>query len=216
MGTNNERIEHLETGLGVVQEELQRMELGMIDKLHHLEEALNRLLNVLLANPESSNQGNYHQENQNGSRQIVSSKSAKLEFPRLSGDDPTEGFNRVEQFFDYQGTAENQKVPMAAYHLEGEANQWWQWLYKTLKEERHVISWGKFEEELWALFGPSRCEDFDEALSRIKQLGTLIGHDDLRRAINQIPNKIHGQLFPVTNHRSQHFKPLNAEDKIKT
>ncbi|RVW13614.1 hypothetical protein CK203_088828 [Vitis vinifera] len=43
MGTNNEQIEHLETGLGVVQEELQRMELGMIDKLHHLEEALNRL-----------------------------------------------------------------------------------------------------------------------------------------------------------------------------
>ena len=77
------------------------MELGMIDKLHHLEEALNILSNVLLANPESLNQGNYHRENQNGGWQIVSSKSAKLEFPRFFGDDPTEGFNRVEQFFDY-------------------------------------------------------------------------------------------------------------------
>ena len=93
MGTNKERIEHLETGLGVVQEELQRMELGMIDKLHHLEEALNRLSNVLLANPESSNQGNSHRENQNGGRQIVSSKSAKLEFPCFSGDNLTEWFN---------------------------------------------------------------------------------------------------------------------------
>ncbi|KAL6321594.1 hypothetical protein AAG906_024595 [Vitis piasezkii] len=34
-------------------EELQRMELGMIDKLHHPEEALNRLSNVLLANPKN-------------------------------------------------------------------------------------------------------------------------------------------------------------------
>ena len=74
MGTNKERIEHLKTRLGVVQEELQRMELGMIDKLHHLEEALNRLSNVLLANPKSSNQGKDHQENQNGGRQIVSFK----------------------------------------------------------------------------------------------------------------------------------------------
>ncbi|KAL6321488.1 hypothetical protein AAG906_018457 [Vitis piasezkii] len=41
----------LEIGLGVVQEELQRMELGMIDKIHHPEEALNRLSNMLLANP---------------------------------------------------------------------------------------------------------------------------------------------------------------------
>ena len=189
MGTNKERIEHLETGLGVVQEELQRMELGMIDKLHHLEEALNRLSNVLLANPESSNQGNSHRENQNGGRQIVSSKSAKLEFPCFSGDDPTEWFNRVEQFFDYQSTAENQKVPMAAYHLEGEANQWWQWLRRTLKEEGHVISWEKFEEELWARFGPSGCEDFDEALSRIKQLGTL---RDYQREFEKLGNRVQG------------------------
>ncbi|RVW63197.1 Retrovirus-related Pol polyprotein from transposon 17.6 [Vitis vinifera] len=126
------------------------MELGMIDKLHHLEEALNRLSNVLLANPESSNQGNSHRENQNG---------------------------------------ENQKVPMAAYHLEGEANQWWQWLHRTLKEEGHVISWEKFEEELWARFGPSGCEDFDEALSRIKQLGTL---RDYQREFEKLGNRVQG------------------------
>ena len=165
------------------------MELGMIDKLHHLEEALNRLSNVLLANPESSNQGNSHRENQNGGRQIVSSKSTKLEFPRFFGDDPTEWFNRVEQFFDYQSTAENQKVPMAAYHLEGEANQWWQWLHRTLKEEGHVISWEKFEEELWARFGPSGCEDFDEALSRIKQLGTL---RDYQHEFEKLGNRVQG------------------------
>jgi hypothetical protein len=38
----------------------------------------------------------------------------------------------VEQFFEYLDTVENQKVAMVAYHLEGEANQWWQWLRRTL------------------------------------------------------------------------------------
>ena len=71
MGTNKERIEHLEIGLGVVQEELQRMELGMIDKLHHLEEALNRLSNVLLANLESLNQA-------------ITTKKTKMEVGRSS------------------------------------------------------------------------------------------------------------------------------------
>lgn len=28
-------------------------------------------------------------------------------------------------------------------------------------------------EELWAWFGPKECEDFDEALSRVKQVGPL-------------------------------------------
>ncbi|KAA8519449.1 hypothetical protein F0562_013676 [Nyssa sinensis] len=157
MGTNKERIEHLEFGLGAVQEGLQRMEFGMNDKLHHLEEPLNRLLNVLLSNPKSSNHGNHHRENQDGGRQIVSSKSAKLKFPRFSGEDPTEWFNR--------------------------------WLRRTLQEEGHMISWEKFEEELWAHFGPSGCEDFDEALSRIRQLGTL---RDYQREFEKLGNKVRG------------------------
>ncbi|XP_040996109.1 uncharacterized protein LOC121242288 [Juglans microcarpa x Juglans regia] len=178
MGTNKERIKHLESGLGTVQEGLQRME-----------EALTRLSNVLLTNPESSNHGHHHRDNQEGGRPIVSSKSAKLEFPRFSGEDPTEWFNRVEQFFEYQGTAENQKVFMAAYHLEGEANQWWQWLRRTLQEDGRAIPWEQFEEELWARFGPSGCEDFDEALSRIRQLGTL---RDYQREFEKLGNTMRG------------------------
>ena len=35
------------------------------------------------------------------------------------------------------------------------------------------MSWAGFEEELWARFGPTEGEDFDEALSHIRQVGTL-------------------------------------------
>ncbi|KAA8536711.1 hypothetical protein F0562_029189 [Nyssa sinensis] len=94
---------------------------------------------------------------------------AKLEFPRFTSDDLTKWFNRVNQFFEFQGTLEAQKVSLASYHLEGEANQWWQWIRMTFREEGCNLSWANFEDELWAHFGPLECEDFDEALSRIRQ-----------------------------------------------
>jgi hypothetical protein len=52
-----------------------------------------------------------------GGRQMFSSKLAKLEFPIYSGNDPTEWFNRVDQFFEYQGTTEAQKVSLISFHL---------------------------------------------------------------------------------------------------
>ncbi|XP_035549720.1 uncharacterized protein LOC118349417 [Juglans regia] len=189
MGTNKERIEHLEAGLGEVQEGLHRMELGMADRLRHVEETLNRLSDVLLANQEPPNQGIQNREGHNGGRLVVSSKTAKLEFPRFSGDDPTEWFNRVNQFFEFQNTPDNQKVTLASYHLEGEANQWWQWIRRTFQEEGRILSWIDFEEELWARFGPSDCEDFDEALSRIRQTGSL---RDYQREFEQLGNRVKG------------------------
>ena len=139
------------------------MELGMADKLQHLEDTLNRLSDVLLANQEPPNQTNQQREGQEGGRLIVLSKTARLEFPRFSGDDPTKWFNRVNQFFSFQNTPELQKVSLASYHLEGEANQWWQWVRRLTEEEGRVLSWANFEEELGVRFGPSKCEDFDES-----------------------------------------------------
>lgn len=98
---------------------------------------------------------------------------ARLEFPKYSGEDPTEWLSRVAQFFEFQGTADNHKVTLASFHLEGEANQWWQWMRRTYQEEGRSVSWESFEEELWARFGPTECEDFDETLSRVRQVGSL-------------------------------------------
>ena len=81
MGTNKERIEHLESELHSVQEGLHRMEMGMNDKLHHLEEVLNRLSNTLLTDQVNVNHDNHQHEGNHGGRQIISSKTAKLDFP---------------------------------------------------------------------------------------------------------------------------------------
>ncbi|RVW85692.1 hypothetical protein CK203_033444 [Vitis vinifera] len=109
-------LEGLEARFGEVQDGLHWMELGMADKLRHLEETLNRLSDVLLANQEPPNHGNPNQEGHNGRRLV--------------------------------NTLEAQKVSLASYHLEGEANQWWQWIHRTFQEERRVLSWADFEDEL--------------------------------------------------------------------
>lgn len=70
-----------------------------------------------------------------------------------------------------------QKDALASYHLEGETNQWWQWIRRTYQNDDQVIIWLDFEDELWARFGLSKCENFcenfDEDLSQIQKIGSL-------------------------------------------
>jgi hypothetical protein len=95
----------------------------------------------------------------------------------------------VDQFFEFQNTPANQKVSLASFHLEGEANQWRQWARRTYKEEGRIMTWEAFEDELWARFGPIDCEDFDEALSRIKQVGSL---RDYQSEFEKLGNRVRG------------------------
>jgi hypothetical protein len=49
-----------------------------------------------------------------------------LNFPKYDGtEDPTSSVCRAEQFFDFQDMAKEDKVVLAAYHLEGEAQLWY-------------------------------------------------------------------------------------------
>ncbi|KAL6348238.1 hypothetical protein AAG906_005529 [Vitis piasezkii] len=50
-------------------------------------------------------------------------------------------------FFEFQEIAADQKVRLASFHLEGEANQWWQWFRKAFDEGQGSISWEAFEDE---------------------------------------------------------------------
>ncbi|XP_021595172.1 uncharacterized protein LOC110602054 [Manihot esculenta] len=107
----------------------------------------------------------------------------------INSDDPTEWMTRVEQFFDYQKIDTSEKVYLASYHLQGEANQWWRWLKRSYEEEGKGVSWDTFVEELWSRFGPTECEDFDESLSKIRQTGPL---RDYQWEFERLGNKVKG------------------------
>ena len=51
------------------------------------------------------------------------------------------------------------------------------------------MTWEMFVEELWARFRPTDCEDFDEALSRVKQIGTLV---EYQKEFKKLGNRVQG------------------------
>ncbi|KAH9801520.1 Integrase catalytic domain-containing protein [Citrus sinensis] len=145
MATNKERIERVEAEIRGLQDKMNQIELGLMDKLHHLEEVFSKLPDSI-----STSRGTTKESERN--RQQLPSHVAKLEFPRYAGDDPTEWFNRVLQFFDYQKTMDDQKVALASFYFE-------------------------------------ECEDFDEALSHVKQTGTLRNY---QKKFERLGNRVHG------------------------
>ncbi|KAH9763086.1 hypothetical protein KPL70_001057 [Citrus sinensis] len=158
MATNKERIERVEAEIRGLQDKMNQIELGLMDKLHHLEEVFSKLPDSISTSRGTASQrenvgsSRLGREESERNRQQLPSHVAKLEFPRYVGDDPTEWFNRVLQFFEYQKTMDDQKVALASFYFE-------------------------------------ECEDFDEALSHVKQTGTLRNY---QKKFERLGNRVHG------------------------
>ena len=58
-------------------------------------------------------------------------RGMKLDFPRFNGDDPTGWIYRAEQYFSLHNTFDFNKFPLASFHLEHEALQWFYWYIKA-------------------------------------------------------------------------------------
>ena len=75
----------------------------------------------------------------------------------------------MEQFFEFQKITEEEKVPLVTYHLEGEAQLW----YQILKEEEGEVTWLTLKERLNSRYGPMEFDDFLGDLTRLKQVGSV-------------------------------------------
>ncbi|CAA7045918.1 unnamed protein product [Microthlaspi erraticum] len=237
MGSNKERIEGLEANLGELQDELQKLGQGMIDKFQSMEAMMKKIAESMGNNKdgESSappsarrNVGSHHHDPNNRAdtihtNPVYQARSVKLVFPRFSGGDPTSWLSKVKQYFAYNDTPSDERVSYASYHLEDEANEWWQAISKALKEDNVYISWLVFEEELWARFGPTDGDNFDEALSKIQQTGTL---REYQREFERLQNNVDGWtqkalvgtflggLNPSIADPIRMFKPQSLKDVI--
>nr|GMD47364.1 Retrovirus-related Pol polyprotein from transposon 17.6 [Ipomoea batatas] len=186
MATHKERIEALEANVTEINEGLSKL----LAEVQKLTESVHSRHDSAPESPSS----NAQQVRTTGSG-TESGKSSflprfnRVEFPKFSGDDPTEWCNRVAQFFEFHDVPESQRVAIAAYHLEGKANQWWQWVLRTYTRENREITWSLFEEELWARFGPPEGTDFNEALKKLQQTGSL---HDYHEEFERLGNRVHG------------------------
>ncbi|KAA8517098.1 hypothetical protein F0562_017391 [Nyssa sinensis] len=107
---------------------------------------------------------------QNGSQQSYAPKFVKLDFPRFNGEeDTTSWVCRVEQFFQFHQTPEEEWVALASFHLEGDAQLW----YQLLKQDRGVMTWQEFCDDLHTRYGPSQFQDFFGELIKLQQVGSV-------------------------------------------
>lgn len=190
----------LETGLGMVQDEvatinenIRSLELSfrqtLAEAISGLQEGGSNAPRASRRTDETQHQGSFQRENANPLGQIMAHRHVKLQFPKFNEGDPIAWISKAKQYFAYQNIPPDHRVSFASYHLEDEANEWWQATMKALAEEETVVTWEVFEEEMRARFGPTAAEDFDEALSKIRQTGSL---RDYQREFERLQNKVSG------------------------
>jgi hypothetical protein len=85
-----------------------------------------------------------------------------------------------EQFFNFQNTSEEEKLALTAYHLEGEAQLW----YQQFKENEEEQTWEAMKDGLHIHYGPMQSENFFGDLTKLRQMETvpnLAHHLNFRR-----------------------------------
>jgi hypothetical protein len=105
----------------------------------------------------------------NGSNQSYAPR-VKLDFPKFNGgEDPTSWLCRAEQFFRFHETPPMDQVALASFHLEGEAQLW----YQLLQQETEIMTWEIFRNGLLARYGPTQFYDYFGELTKLQQVGSV-------------------------------------------
>jgi hypothetical protein len=94
----------------------------------------------------------------------IGSKVAKLDFPKYNiMDDPTSWICRVEQYFIFKQIEEREKLPLAAYRLDGVSQMW----YQLFKKNEEVITWESLKATLYIRYGPTTFDDHFGDLTKL-------------------------------------------------
>lgn len=113
-------------------------------------------------------------------------KNISVEFPRFTGDDPRGWVKRCNRFFNVNPVLEQEKVMLAALHLEGKADNW----YMDYLEGRDYIGWPAFTEMLVERFSEEDGVDIVEIFNNLKQKGSVeeyrLKFEELKAQVIQI------------------------------
>jgi hypothetical protein len=115
----------------------------------------------------------------------INPRSVNLDFPKFDGEDPTNWVLKAQQFFAYGQIADNQRVPIAYFHMEGKALQWYNWLM----ESGTVRSWEEFVVALKVRFAASDYDDPVGAFTKLHQTSTV---DEYQSQFEVLSNRIPG------------------------
>ncbi|KAK3025591.1 hypothetical protein RJ639_042630 [Escallonia herrerae] len=169
---------------GYPEERLNCLEAQMDKKLKDLMEKILKMISGINTGLDSVSNEKEHGEASHNRRQRSDAnngggggssgtylhKMVKLDFRKFNrNEDPTSWVCRADQFFDFHQTPNEEKLPLASFNLEGDAQVW----YQLIKEDQGTISWPTFKEELHVGYGPTQFQDFFGNLTKLQQFGTV-------------------------------------------
>jgi hypothetical protein len=140
---------------------MEAMQLETDNKFSQIHNALDLLLNQ---SPHKSSHGAG-----NSNKQSFQVRNIKLEFPRFDGKNVLEWIFRAEQFFDYYGTPDPDRLTIASVHLDKDVVPWFQMMQRS----HPFHSWVEFTRALELDFGPSIYECPRATLFKLSQNGTV-------------------------------------------
>ena len=74
----------------------------------------------------SASRNNKTKVSNGGTTGGIQTRFSRVDFPQFNRKDPTCWIYKAEKFFQYQSTADNEKVLLASFNLQDDAFQWYQ------------------------------------------------------------------------------------------
>ena len=114
----------------------------------------------------------------------------KMEVPKSDGSDPNGWVFCIEDFFYFHETPEHLRLRILAFHMEGRAETWYQWM----KANKLITTWKDFLISLKHQFGASMYDDPQGTLSKLTQTTTVA---EFQSAFEDLMNKVTGISEPL-------------------
>ena len=100
-------------------------------------------------------------------RHAFQTQNVKLDFPKFNGSDVMAWIFKVEQFFYCYDTADEDRLTIAAIHMEQDVVPWFQMIRRT----NPFMSWNALNKALETKFDPSPFDCPQAALFKFQQKG---------------------------------------------
>ena len=138
----------------------------------------------------------------------------KLDVPRFDGHDPLGWIFKISQFFEYQGTPEEERITVASFYLDGPALSWFQWMFRN----GFIMSWPALLQAIETRFAPSFYDDPRGTLFKLVQRSFVTEYlTEFKKLANQItglsPSVLLScfisDLSPEIQREVQAFQPIS-------
>ncbi|KAC9449880.1 hypothetical protein E3N88_45828 [Mikania micrantha] len=140
-----------------------------LDTMETWKEDLNNLKKQVTNKDKSGTSGSKNDEADSGYFQNNRRPFHKIDFPTFSGGDPRGWVLKAEKYFRFYNTSEDEKVDIAAMHLEDDALDLFSWL----SSEQVITEWDELILVFQKHFGPPEFQNPDEYLISVRQTGSV-------------------------------------------